>query len=57
MGCCCSSPPPHSEYAPEPGIKERRQCHDVCFVIVFILFWAGMFVVAYKAVEQGDTNR
>jgi len=58
MGCC-SDPPPHLEHAPEPGVQdtEKRQCHDVLFLLLFIAFWVGMFYVASLAVQKGNPSR
>jgi hypothetical protein len=33
---------------------ENRKCRDVLFLLVFAAYWAGMFVVAGIAFQQGD---
>ncbi len=57
MGCCTKAA---SDVNPEEepyGPVGRRKCRDLLFLLLFILFWAGMIVVAVKAVEKGDPRR
>ena len=59
MGCCCShEPAPHAEYTKDQvGPMKKRSCHDVLFLLLFIVFWAGMFYVAHKALQYGNPER
>lgn len=44
-------------YQGQPGPQESRQCRDIFFLILFILFWGGMAVIAGFAIFSGDINR
>ncbi|KAI9221283.1 plasma-membrane choline transporter-domain-containing protein [Blastocladiella britannica] len=45
-------------YADPPGVKPQgRSCHDIFFMILFVICWAGMVVVAILAFKKGDVNR
>jgi len=58
MGCCCSEPEPHEEYTKDQvGPMQKRSCHDVLFLGLFIGFWIGMFYVAAKGVQFGNPER
>ncbi|KAI3630109.1 hypothetical protein MIR68_011544 [Amoeboaphelidium protococcarum] len=46
-----------SKYKGQPGPQDNRQCRDVFWLILFILFWCGMFVIAGLAIQQGNLNR
>lgn len=35
----------------------ERECRDIFFLLLFILFWIGMFVVAILAFRKGDPRR
>jgi hypothetical protein len=35
------------------GINQDRKCRDFIFIIIFAIFWAGMFVVCSTAVSNG----
>ncbi|XP_052687130.1 choline transporter-like protein 1 [Crassostrea angulata] len=41
----------------EDGPIADRQCRDVVFLIIFILYLGGMVYVAYRGVSQGDPYR
>jgi hypothetical protein len=36
---------------------QKRSCHDILFLVLFIAFWAGMFYIAGKAVQNGNPKR
>jgi len=36
---------------------QKRSCHDILFLLLFIAFWAGMFYVARQALDNGDPDR
>ncbi len=60
MGCCscCADPEPHEEYTKnQTGPMEKRSCHDLFFLALFIAFWCGMFYVASKAIAEGNPSR
>ncbi|KAI8803246.1 plasma-membrane choline transporter-domain-containing protein [Cladochytrium replicatum] len=39
------------------GPLDKRKCRDILFLILFILYWIGMWVVASLAVQTGDPRR
>ncbi len=39
------------------GPVRNRKCRDFIFLVLFAVFWAGMFVVAYTATQNGSLNR
>jgi hypothetical protein len=50
MGCCSKQPAePAAADAGRQGRKEifatQRSCRDVCFLLLFILFWVGWIIV------------
>lgn len=45
------------KYVDEPGPKEQRKCQDVFFLILFIVFWIGMFAIGGFAVRDGNFAR
>jgi hypothetical protein len=45
------------DYSGEPGPTEQRRCQDISFLILFIAFWVGMFVIAGVAGKEGNLNR
>nr|KAJ3422399.1 hypothetical protein HK105_008263 [Polyrhizophydium stewartii] len=47
---------PESEHPVAPIVAKRR-CRDVIFLIIFLLYWAGMAFVAQSAVASGDPKR
>jgi len=56
MGGCCQKgevSPEHEPYGPV-GV---RKCRDVFFLLLFIVFWAGMFVIAWSATTNGEPYR
>lgn len=58
MGCCCSEPEPHEEYTKDQvGPMQKRSCHDILFLGLFIGFWIGMFYVASQGVKYGNPAR
>ena len=36
------------------GVRKDRVCRDFIFIILFALFWVGMFVVCATAVKNGN---
>ncbi len=55
----------HDEYDTEKGQHKmselgpvkKRKCRDVIFLILFLLYWVGMFIVASSAAQNGDLTR
>ncbi|KAI8929590.1 plasma-membrane choline transporter-domain-containing protein [Entophlyctis helioformis] len=39
------------------GIVKKRKCRDVIFLVIFIVYWVGMFIIAASAVASGDPRR
>ncbi|KAJ3216661.1 hypothetical protein HDU67_009189 [Dinochytrium kinnereticum] len=39
------------------GPIDKRRCHDLVFLIIFIAFWVGMVIVAQTAIKFGDPNK
>jgi hypothetical protein len=39
------------------GPVKRRRCRDVAFLILFLGFWVGMFIIANVALKYGDYKR
>ncbi|KAI8854903.1 plasma-membrane choline transporter-domain-containing protein [Chytridium lagenaria] len=39
------------------GPIDKRRCHDLVFLIIFIAFWVGMFIVAQTGFKYGDPNK
>ncbi|KAL7749637.1 hypothetical protein RI367_004863 [Sorochytrium milnesiophthora] len=44
-------------YTSSPGPQTNRSCRDIFFLILFLLFWVGMFAIAGVAISKGDINR
>jgi hypothetical protein len=45
----------HHHYLLHPqGMVENRRCRDVLFLLLFIAYWAGMFVVCGIAFQEGE---
>ncbi|KAJ3074662.1 hypothetical protein HDU98_010658 [Podochytrium sp. JEL0797] len=43
------------DYATKPmGINNKRKCHDVIFLVLFLVFWCGMWIVANTAIKYGN---
>ncbi|KAI8912479.1 plasma-membrane choline transporter-domain-containing protein [Gorgonomyces haynaldii] len=40
-----------------PGIQQQRKCRDVIFLLLFVVYWIGMFIVAQSAVASGDIRK
>ena len=38
-------------------MNASRRCRDVLFLLLFIGFWVGMFIVCGIAFKRGDANR
>ena len=36
------------------GPVRNRKCRDFIFLVLFALFWVGMILVAYTAVQNGS---
>ena len=56
MGACCGSAKVQ-QTGFKPEITEGRKCTDVLCLIIFILFWIGMFVVASVGYNSGDPSK
>lgn len=41
----------------ELGPVKKRKCRDVVFLVLFLLYWVGMFIVAASAAQNGDLTR
>jgi hypothetical protein len=41
----------------EIGLNTKRGCRDIVFLILFIIYWIGMFIVAQAAVASGDIRQ
>ncbi len=39
------------------GPTESRRCRDILFLILYIIFWAGLILIATVAVKNGDPKR
>mmetsp|Transcript_25196 Transcript_25196/g.47612 ORF Transcript_25196/g.47612 Transcript_25196/m.47612 type:complete len:723 (+) Transcript_25196:109-2277(+) len=56
MGCCGDEP--EDEAQPDiPAIERDRKCTDVLFLLVFVGFWIGMFVIGGVGFSRGNVNR
>ncbi|MEW5314523.1 MAG: hypothetical protein WDW38_006015 [Sanguina aurantia] len=51
MGCC------GKQEVQEEGMTKKRRCRDILCLLIFVAFWAGMFIVAGIAFTTGDPNR
>lgn len=38
------------------GMVENRRCRDVLFLLFFVAYWAGMFVVCGIAFQEGKST-
>jgi hypothetical protein len=38
-------------------MNTNRKCRDIPFLVLFLVFWAGMVIVAINATKQGDPRR
>lgn len=36
------------------GVVVQRKCRDVLFLLIFIAFWVGMFIICGFAVREGE---
>lgn len=45
------------DYKDPPGPLQKRECRDILFLILFILFWAGMAVISVLAIRNGNLDR
>jgi hypothetical protein len=46
-------PAPHMELPP----SQDRKCRDVVCLLLFIVFWIGMFIIAGVSVSKGEPGR
>ncbi|KAM9947507.1 hypothetical protein ACTFIT_000831 [Dictyostelium discoideum] len=46
-----------NEVIKKKGVYTKRKCQDCFFLILFLLFWAGMIVVAAFGVKNGKPDR
>jgi len=37
--------------------EKKRKCHDIVMILIFFVFWMGMFVIAGVAFNKGDPAR
>lgn len=44
----------HINYAYLQGLVIHRKCRDVLCLMLFIAFWAGMFIICGVAFSQGE---
>lgn len=35
-------------------VSAKRRCRDIFFLLLFVLFWIGMFIVCWQAVSVGN---
>ena len=56
MGCFCGEKQ-NLDKGELKGPIEERSCRDVLWLLVFIVFWAGMFIIAGFAFAHGDYHR
>lgn len=47
----------HFEKFPEPGVNVDRRCRDILCLLLFAIFWGGMFIVAAYGIQMGDLAR
>lgn len=57
MGKDAKNDPTEGVVTATPGPVVDRKCTDVFFLLLFILFWGGMFVIAGIAFSNGDARR
>jgi hypothetical protein len=38
------------------GMVENRRCRDVLFLLLFIAYWVGMFIVCGIAFQSGEAS-
>lgn len=56
MGSCFSCG--RNDETPKPmGVNKKRRCRDILFLVLFIAYWVGMWIVATVAVGSGDPRR
>eukprot|EP01105_Mastigella_eilhardi_P017562 TRINITY_DN4036_c0_g3_i3.p1 TRINITY_DN4036_c0_g3~~TRINITY_DN4036_c0_g3_i3.p1 ORF type:complete len:497 (+),score=119.54 TRINITY_DN4036_c0_g3_i3:104-1492(+) len=55
--CCCGLQNRIFGDTEEYGPTKKRVCTDIPFLVLFLLFWAGMIAVAATAFHSGDINR
>ncbi|KAJ1563428.1 hypothetical protein HK096_000989 [Nowakowskiella sp. JEL0078] len=49
---------PIPEYNPKVvGPLKNRKCRDVPFLILFVCFWVGMYIIGVLAIQTGDPRR
>ena len=57
MGCCGGSKAVSDEpVAPATFFFKKRGCTDILCLLIFFLFWGGMFYITYLSVTIGDPN-
>lgn len=52
MGCCGKE-----DISDQVGVNATRKCRDVLFLLAFIGFWGGMYVVCGIAFSKGNASR
>jgi hypothetical protein len=45
------------DYDKAPGPVAQRKCQDIFWLILFVLFWVGMFAIGGIGITKGDANR
>ncbi|KAI9204339.1 plasma-membrane choline transporter-domain-containing protein [Polychytrium aggregatum] len=51
------SPLEKPEYGDEVGPIGNRRCTDIPFLVLFLVFWAAMFYVAFIAIKTGNPSK
>jgi hypothetical protein len=57
MGCFSTSKVAVGDGEEKVGIERNRKCRDIFWLILFILFLAGMGAVAFFAVKRGNLQQ
>jgi hypothetical protein len=39
------------------GVNKKRHCRDILFLLLFVVYWVGMWIVASVAIANGDPTR
>lgn len=45
------------DYEKTPGPVSQRKCQDIIWLVLFVLFWCGMFAIGGIGISKGDANR
>jgi hypothetical protein len=47
----------HLSKFPDPGVNTNRKCRDIFCLLLFTIFWGGMFICAAYGIQMGDLTR